>query len=151
MLPVVRPSGPMRGFTLIELMITVAIVGILSAIAFPAYTQYVKRGKIADALGEMSTLRVKFEQYYQDKRNYGTTASSCGVPLPTNKPGFAYTCSWGAGSTSQSFVITATGLPSGGMGGYVYTVDETNAQSTTQFDGVAATSACWIKKKGESC
>jgi type IV pilus assembly protein PilE len=136
------------GFTLIELMITVAIVGILASIAYPAYNQYVRRGKIADAIGDLSTLRVRLEQYYQDNRNYGSTATTCGVPMPT-KPSFTFTCNWGSGGTSQSFLATATGQ--GGMNGFAFTVDETNAQKTTLFEGAASTATCWLKKRGESC
>jgi type IV pilus assembly protein PilE len=138
------------GFTLIELMITVAVVGILAAIGYPQYTQYVQRGKIVEALGEMSTVRVRLEQYYQDNRNYGSTATTCGVAMPA-KPAFTFTCNWGAGGTSQSFLVTATGRAAGGMGGFTYTVDETNAQKTTEFEGAASTATCWVKKRGESC
>lgn len=139
-----------RGFTLIELLVAVAIVGILAAVAFPAYTQYVRRGKIVEALSELSTLRVRLEQHYQDNRNYGSTASGCSVVMPA-KPSFTFTCSWGASATSQSFVAMATGVESAGMGGFVYTVDETNVQKTTEFEGAASTATCWIKKRGESC
>jgi type IV pilus assembly protein PilE len=139
-----------RGFTLMELMIAVAIVGILAAVGYPSYTQHVKRGKIIEALGEMSALRVKMEQYYQDNRGYGSTDSTCAVTMPTN-PGFTFTCSWGGGSNSQTFQVTATGKDSAGMTGYVYTVDDSNAQKTTQFDGVSSTATCWLKKKGETC
>jgi type IV pilus assembly protein PilE len=139
-----------RGFTLIELMVTVAIVGLLAAVAYPSFTQYIRRGKIVEGLGDLSTLRVKLEQYYQDNRNYGSTATACGVAMPTGTS-FAYTCTWGPDGTSQSFVATATGLASAGMDGFVYTVNETNAQATTQFEGAAVTAACWIKKRGESC
>jgi type IV pilus assembly protein PilE len=139
-----------RGFTLIELMITVAIVGILASIAYPAYTQHVRRGKIVDAIGELSTMRVRLEQHYQDNRNYGSTATTCGVALPS-KASFTFSCAWGAGGTSQSFVATATGKASAGMDGFVYTVDETNAQKTTEFEGAASTASCWIKKRGETC
>lgn len=143
--------GVQRGFTLIELMIAVAIVGILAAVVYPAYTAYVKRGKIAAALGEMSATRVRLEQYYQDNRNYGT-GNACGVAMP-GSPGFTFTCGWGAGGTSQSFVITATGDAATGMGGYVYTVNETDQQRTVQFDGATLSppANCWLKKAGESC
>jgi type IV pilus assembly protein PilE len=144
-------SGPRaRGFTLIELLVAVAVAGILAAIAYPSYAAYVRRGKIVEALAELATVRVRLEQYYQDNRNYGSTASACGVAMPT-QPSFSFACSWGAGATSQSFVVTATGQPGAGMNGFVYTVDDANAQRTTQFDGVAVTATCWLKKPGESC
>jgi type IV pilus assembly protein PilE len=144
-------SGPRaRGFTLIELLVAVAVAGILAAIAYPSYAAYVRRGKIVEALAELATVRVRLEQYYQDNRNYGSTASACGVAMPT-QPSFSFACSWGAGATSQSFVVTATGQAGAGMNGFVYTVDDANAQRTTQFDGVAVTATCWLKKQGESC
>ena len=103
-------------------MIAVAIVGLLAAIAYPSYTQYVRRGKIVEGLGELATLRVRLEQYYQDNRHYGSSASGCGVSMPS-QPSFTFSCTWGSGTTSQSFIATATGLASAGMAGYVFTVD----------------------------
>jgi len=55
-----RCSG-VGGFTLIELMITVAVVGILAAVAFPSYTNYIRRGKIAEAQSTLSDLRLRAE------------------------------------------------------------------------------------------
>ena len=71
-----------QGFTLIEVMITVAIIAILAAIAVPNYTDYVTRSKFTEAHGMLADLRVKMEQYYMDNRRYSTTTGggTCGIP-----------------------------------------------------------------------
>jgi type IV pilus assembly protein PilE len=141
-----------RGFTLIELMITVAVVGILAATAYPSYAEYLRRGKISEATAELSTLRVRLEQFYQDNRNYGSTATTCGggMSMPTARS-FTITCTWGASGTSQSFLATATGTDAGGMTGYVFTVNDANQQRTTSFAGSTVAAACWMKKSGDTC
>lgn len=140
------------GFTLIELMITVAIVAILSSVALPSYTRYISSSRITEATGALGTLRVRLEQYYQDNRNYGSTAAACGggMVMPTT-PSFTISCTWDAGATSQSYLATATGTAAGNMVGYVFTVNDANVQSTTMFAGVAVSAACWMKKSSDSC
>lgn len=151
-LPVQRRDTRPNGFTLIELMITVAIVAILTSIAFPSYTDYVQRGRIAEATGELGTMRVRLEQFYQDGRpsNYGSTAVACGLAVPAS-PSFTYSCNWGAGGTSQSFLITATGRAAANMTGFVFTLDHANAQRTTAYPGATVPAACWLKRKGDTC
>lgn len=148
-----RRACAQRGFTLIELMITVAVVTILAAIAYPSFNEYVRRGRIAEATGELSAMRVRLEQFYQDSRpsNYGSTAAVCGVAAPTS-PSFTYTCNWGAGGSSQTFLITATGNASAGMSGYTFTIGNTNVQATTAYPGATGLpAACWIKRKSDTC
>jgi type IV pilus assembly protein PilE len=145
--------GRAHGFTLIEVMIVVAVVGILAAIAFPSYTDYVRRSRIAEATGDLTAVRVRLEQVYQDNRNYGSTAANCPVALPNagNKP-FTYSCAWGATASSQSFVLTATGNAGGPMDGYAFTLDNANNRATTAFVGAAGLPvACWLTKKGGTC
>src|ERR1700674_4881311 len=69
---------PVKGFTLVELMIVVAIIAILASIAVPAYNGYILRGKFAEAAGALAATRVKMEQYYQDNRAYSASGVAAG-------------------------------------------------------------------------
>jgi len=142
-----------QGFTLIEVMITVAIIGILAAIAAPSYTDYIRRGEVAEAGVYLSDYRVKMEQYYQDNKNYGTTTCVDGTAkpawsnfVPTSAKSFTFGCVLNG---TVGYTITATGSK-GRAVGHVYTIDQDNTQRTTLFKGAAATSACW-RFKGTEC
>ena len=149
-LPHLKGLGRTRGFTLIELMIVVAIVGILAAIAYPSYIAYVQRSRISEATGDLSATRVRLEQFYQDNRNYGSNAAACGVPLPANSASFVYSCNWGAGASNQSFLLQATGR--GPMNGFTFTLNNNNQRATTAFPGAAGLPlGCWISKRGDVC
>jgi type IV pilus assembly protein PilE len=139
-----------NGFTLIELMITVAIVGILAAIGYPAYSEYVVRSRIVDALGQLGALRVKQEQIYADNRSYGSSATGCsGLVLPAS-PYFTFSCTWV--TDDQTFVLTAAGKSGTSLSGYTFTVNHKNEQRTTAFvDAPSVPLNCWIKRKSETC
>lgn len=137
------------GFTLIELMTSIAIVAILSAIAFPSYTDYVRRGRIAEATAALAAHRVSLEQYYQDHRSYGA-GSACGVAAPTGAA-FSYACE--TGNSGQAFLVTATGGSARGMAGFIYTVDHSGLRRTTGLPGGWGTAPldCWVSTKGGAC
>ena len=140
------------GFTLVELMITVAIIGILASIALPAYNDYVRRGKLTEATSTLAGLRFQMERYYQDNRRYATVAGGavCGSAMPVIKY-FTYACDVTTGG-DQTFVITATGVAAQGMSGYAFTIDEGNVKQTTAFPGATGLPKnCWVTKKAESC
>jgi type IV pilus assembly protein PilE len=138
-----------RGFTLIEVMIVVAIVGILAAMALPAYNDYVRRGKIANATSVLSMMRVQMEQYFQDNRTYvGACAAGTVAPSPASNQDFSFACSNLGAST---YTVTATGS-SAPMSGFVYTIDQNNSRATTGTGGWGKTSTtCWIQKSDGSC
>lgn len=140
-----------NGFTLIELMITVAVIGILAAIALPSYTSYISRSKITDAVASLADYRVKMEQYYQDNRNYGTASAACAVVVASS-PYFTYTCVVGSATPTVAYTATATSI-AGALGttagDYTYSITEANAKSTTKFKGGSVTKACWLVKGSE--
>ena len=143
-----------RGFTLIELMVTVAIVAILAGTALPAYTDYVRRGQLPDAFSALADYRVKMEQYYQDRRNYGTSACAdvaSGPAWANFTPGSASKFSFACGvlDSGQGYRVTATGKTGVAAAGHAYTVDHSNNQATTTFKGGAVTKTCWLARGNE--
>lgn len=138
-----------KGFTLIELMIVVVVISILAAIAIPAYGDYVIRGKLVDATANLSSGRVKMEQFFQDNRAYDNSTGGT-PPCPALTKYFTYACP----GTATTYVLTATSNANVGLGAagdYTYTIDQTNAKATAKFAGQASTAACWLMKKGDSC
>jgi type IV pilus assembly protein PilE len=76
------PSTKMSGFTLIEVMIVVAIVGILTAIALPSYRQYIERGDRASARAAMLEAQQFMERFYATNNAYHQTLAAVDVALP---------------------------------------------------------------------
>lgn len=140
------------GFTLIELMITLAIIAILASVALPAYTSYLKRGRIPDATSNLAAKRVKMEQFFQDNRTYvGATAGNNDT---TTSQYFDFSASDAGGTDSRSatgYTLYARGK--GAMTGFTYTVNQANAKSTTVtgVSGWTGNSSCWVTKAGGSC
>jgi type IV pilus assembly protein PilE len=140
------------GFTLIELMIAVAIVAILAAVAMPSYNSYVRRGQLTEAFTLLADMRVKMEQYYQDNKYYGVNAGSTTCPtlapaytaFPYAAKNFSIICTLGA-APSQTFLLRANGT--GGLTtGFDYTLNEQGTKGTAQFAHAASTAVCWLSK-----
>ena len=70
------------GFTLIELMIVVAIIGILASIAIPAYQDYTIRAQVVEAMAITGELKLSVRDYYKDRGRFPVDNESAGVPAP---------------------------------------------------------------------
>lgn len=135
-----------HGFTLIELMIVVAIVSILASVALPAYNDYITRSKLTEAHGELAAMRTKLEQYFLDNRSYtGACAAGTVAPLPTGKY-FTYNCPT---LSDTQYTVQATGNAAQGMAGFAFTINEANVRATTGAPaGWSTNPTCWIRQKG---
>lgn len=148
-----------HGFTLIEVMVVVAILAILTAIAVPSYTDYVTRGRIIEATAGLGDARNKFEQYYQDNRTYPTgcqvfpTAAGATEVQLQQLQRFTLSCAAPA-PTATSYTVTATGT--GPMVGFAFTIDQNNVHTTTisgapASNGWSGSATCWVIRKGGLC
>jgi type IV pilus assembly protein PilE len=135
------------GFTLIEVMIVVAIIAILSAIAIPSYSEYVIRSRLTEGIAALSNMRVKMEQFFQDNRTYeGACEANTVATPPVNVPNFTITCPTG---TATEYSVEATGADR--LEGFKYTLNERNQKTTTGALGFASSTSCWSIKKDGSC
>lgn len=143
-----------RGFTLIEVMTVVAIIGILSAIAYPSYRDYLIRGALVDATNGLSTMRAEMERHFQDNRDYrtvGAFVTPCARPnVGTRTFGdFIVTCGVAPGQTT--YTLTATATAGSLVAGFSFSVDETDRRSTVAPAGWPSCATRWLTKKGQPC
>ncbi|AIY43275.1 Type IV pilus biogenesis protein PilE [Collimonas arenae] len=132
-----------RGFTLIEVMITVAVVAILAAVAVPNYTQYVQRGNRAQATATL----LKYANWMQQQYTINNSYLSGGKPLslPTwGDIGSKYTFSV-SDSNASSFTLQAVPVTNDKCGTFL--LDSTGKRSTDKAKAPAATAAdCWASR-----
>ncbi len=134
-----------KGFTLIELMIAVLVVGVLLSVSIPKYRDYVLRSKIVEGTSTLMSLSIKLEQFYQDNRTYiGACTNNSIAPIPTNLKYFNIDCE----VTEQGYLLKATSK----SGDFIYQLDENENKLTLAVpEGWINIESCWIGKNNGQC
>lgn len=133
-----------KGFTLIELMITLAIIAIIATIALPQYADYAMRARIPEATANLANKRARLELFYDNNHTYVGAPDAANDSTTSNSFDFACACAAG------TYVLTATGK--GSMNGFTYTINQANAKATTAVpSGWVTNLTCWATKKDGSC
>lgn len=126
-----------RGFTLIEIMIVIAIIGIIITIAYPSLTEYVKKGRRAEVAGLLSEQAQILERFYSRTNLYtGATGLSAGNDYYTITPTLA----------DQTFLLTATRKAGSAMAGDKcgdFTLTNTGVRSMVNATSGLTTKDCW--------
>lgn len=146
------PKHRQRGFTLIEVMITVAIVAILAMVAMPSYRDYILRGHLTDASNGLATIRAQMERHFQDNRTYATAGSfttPCAATASTRTFNlFEVSCS--GTPTATAFTLQAVG--SGTVSGFTFTITEADVRATSAAPtGWNTCATKWLLKRGATC
>ena len=135
------PNHKMSGFSLAELVITLVIIGIITAIAVPSYSNYVTRNKLTEAMTNLQDLRLRMEQFYQDNRTYRNADNNCAIEMP-NLDNFTIVC---VTPNRGAYTLTATNKNNVGLGDpgdYEYSLDDQGDALTVTFAGTASGKEC---------
>jgi prepilin-type N-terminal cleavage/methylation domain-containing protein len=140
-----------KGFTLIELMIVVAIVAILTTIAYPNYRDYLIRGQLTEATTGLAAVRANMERYFQDNRAYVAVGAFTPPCTAAQVPYGRFLISCASTAVPPAFTATAVGAAAP-LSGFTFTVDQDGTQQTlvappapSSFTGCPN---AWITKTG---
>lgn len=130
-----------NGFTLVELLVTVAIVAILVSIAYPSYTAFVRRSNRTDATQAISYTAQQLERCYSQGFNYGACPS---VPAVAPSPQRLYSLTVTIlSATTYQIVATPVKAPQLADFSCQQFVMTNNVQSATDGGGTVTTATCW--------
>ena len=135
------------GFTLIEIMIAVVVIGILTAVALPSYNGYVQRARLTEAFTGLAGLQPRMEQHWSNNRSYAGFDAVALAQMPEDSDNFVFDLT---SASASAYVVTATGQ--GGADGFAYTIDQNGNRATTAVpDGWTGSDTCWVDREEGTC
>lgn len=139
-----------RGLTLIEVVIVVAIVGILAGVAYPTYTNYIQKSRRADATNILSIINLAEERFFAANGYYAMTLSSLNIPSEAQSGAtlgghYSIAAQFGSTGNNGSYVVTATPVAGKSQAGdddcKTFTMNQAGVENATGDD----TTHCWKK------
>ena len=131
-----------QGFTLIELLIALVIVGILSAIAYPSYTEYMKKSRRSDAQATLSQDQLIMERCYSQSFSYSAACTALPAFPQTSPQGFYTINISNLTATTYTLTATPTGVQAQDTKCASMSVNQANVK-TASDSGSTAQSECW--------
>lgn len=144
----------LQGFTLVELMITVAILGILTAIALPSYQQYVARSHRAEAKTVLLEAAAHMERFYSENFRYDQDTGGTAVALPTNllrspkEIGSAQQYAVTVVAAQRTYTLSATRSTGSAMENDPcgnFTINQNGLKALTSAASGETVASCWAK------
>jgi type IV pilus assembly protein PilE len=134
-----------HGFSLVEIMIVIVIVGILSSLALPSYLDYVTRARLSEAFTALGAAQASAEQFWSNEHTFAGFDGA--LSFPANTSNFSYVLTT---ATTSTYTIEAVGA--GPLAGFIYSVDQNGARATLGVpSGWTGNGACWTDRRDGSC
>jgi type IV pilus assembly protein PilE len=135
------------GFTLIEIMIAVVVIGILTAIALPSYNGYMMRARLSEAFTGLAGAQPRLEQHWSNTRSYAGFDDASLKQMPQASQNFTFTLTT---ANASAYTLTATGR--NGAAGFAFTIDQNGNRVTTAVpSGWTSSANCWVDRKEGRC
>jgi len=97
-----------RGFTLVELLITLIVIGVIASVAWPAFSDSIRKSRRSEAYASLSAIQQAQERWRSNHAAYATDLTATGLNLPSTTPAGYYTLAIDTGADAVSYSVTAT-------------------------------------------
>jgi len=119
-----------KGFTLLEILVVIIIIGILATLALPQYMKTTKKARAGEAVSNIGSLRGALLRYYQENDKLPTSIDQLDIENPATRPGSYFDYSF-SGTSPDDLVITATGKANTIMKGVTVKYEASTGRVTT--------------------